>query len=335
MTSGLVSIGLPVYNGADDLRRSLDSLLSQTHTNFELIISDNASTDAVTQRITEEYAARDPRIRLTRQQNNRGAITNFLWVLNQSRGEFFMWAAHDDAWADDYIDKLVNSLVAAPDAVLATPTTLVEMTMRTGAKQLQTIPAAPNAGCQATLDVFIEHIACTWIYGMYRSEWLKTAAPEMLKYPLLYGDIIWMYGLLLERQVVGNADARFHYTAVQGKRRELTPSLKMKLWAIVLYQTIRLTWSRVPRAKRLLGLRKACWFYYRHHVRRGNPVGTTVRIIKLLVMWSWFGLKQMASAIWARLQSTTKSLSHERIQTTHAVQTNSPSLMKCEERHAA
>ena len=67
MNSRLVSIGMPVYNGGEDLRRALDSILAQTHTNFELIISDNASTDELTKALTEEYARKDARIRLTRQ----------------------------------------------------------------------------------------------------------------------------------------------------------------------------------------------------------------------------------------------------------------------------
>ena len=67
-----VSIGMPVYNGAAFLKESLDSLLSQTYGDFELIISDNASTDE-TESICRSYAAGDPRVRYQRQEENRGA----------------------------------------------------------------------------------------------------------------------------------------------------------------------------------------------------------------------------------------------------------------------
>lgn len=100
-----ISIGMPVYNGVKYIREALDSLLAQTFTDFELIISDNASTDA-TQSICEEYARRDPRIRYVRQAENKGALANFQFVLDQSRGEFFMWAAADDLWDRRWIETV-------------------------------------------------------------------------------------------------------------------------------------------------------------------------------------------------------------------------------------
>ncbi len=104
-----VSIGMPVYNGAGFIRDALDSLLAQTFTDFELIISDNASTDD-TQAICAAYAARDPRIRYIRQPRNQGGVPNFLYVLQQARGDYFMWAAHDDIWAPDWLDVLIAGL---------------------------------------------------------------------------------------------------------------------------------------------------------------------------------------------------------------------------------
>lgn len=100
-----VSIGMPVYNGAKYIREALDSLLVQTFTDLELIISDNASTDD-TQAICEEYAQRDPRISYVRQSENKGALANFQFVLDQASGEFFMWAAADDRWDEHWIEAI-------------------------------------------------------------------------------------------------------------------------------------------------------------------------------------------------------------------------------------
>ena len=100
-----VSIGMPVYNGAKYIREALDSLLMQTFCDFELVISDNASTDD-TQAICEMYARKDPRIRYWRAANNRGASLNFQFVLDQAKGEFFMWAAADDRWDGDWVENL-------------------------------------------------------------------------------------------------------------------------------------------------------------------------------------------------------------------------------------
>lgn len=114
----LVSIGLPVYNGERFLREALDSLLAQEHRHFELIISDNASTDETPQ-ICAEYAARDSRIRYIRRKNNEGAVNNFNLVLKLAEGDFFMWAASDDLWEATYISSLLRLLTADAGAVLA------------------------------------------------------------------------------------------------------------------------------------------------------------------------------------------------------------------------
>ena len=109
LNSPLVSIGLPVFNGERFLRKALDSLLAQEFADFEIIISDNASTD-MTGKICKEYTARDSRIRYIRQTENMGGIFNFNFVLREAHGEYFMWAAADDQWATDFIHSLVVGL---------------------------------------------------------------------------------------------------------------------------------------------------------------------------------------------------------------------------------
>jgi glycosyltransferase involved in cell wall biosynthesis len=114
----LVSIGMPVYNGEEYLREALDSLLGQDYEDFELIISDNASSDR-TPDICQEYLQRDDRIRYVRQPENRGPSANFNFLLNEARGDFFMWAAADDVWDKHFISLLVNALVANPQCATA------------------------------------------------------------------------------------------------------------------------------------------------------------------------------------------------------------------------
>jgi glycosyltransferase involved in cell wall biosynthesis len=111
-----VSIGIPVFNGGRMLRQALDSLLAQTFTDFEIVISDNASTDE-TQEICEQYAAADPRIRYYRNDTNLGARPNFNRVFELSRGEFFRWNSHDDWVAPAYIERCVSALRHDPEAV--------------------------------------------------------------------------------------------------------------------------------------------------------------------------------------------------------------------------
>jgi glycosyltransferase involved in cell wall biosynthesis len=104
-----VSIGMPVYNCERFVDEAIGSLLSQTYTDFELIISDNASTDR-TGEICRAYAERDARVRYIRQEENIGPSRNFIFVLEHAVGNYFMWAAGDDIWASNWIEELVREI---------------------------------------------------------------------------------------------------------------------------------------------------------------------------------------------------------------------------------
>ncbi len=118
----IVSIGLPVFNGEDYLEAALESLLTQTFTDFELIISDNASTDR-TAAICEAYAAKDARIRYHRNDYNIGAAENFNRVFHLSRGKYFKWAAHDDLCAPTFLERCIEILEQDSSVVLCAPKT--------------------------------------------------------------------------------------------------------------------------------------------------------------------------------------------------------------------
>jgi glycosyltransferase involved in cell wall biosynthesis len=113
-----LAIGLPVFNGSAYLAEALEALLGQTYTDFELIISDNASTDA-TEEICRDFASRDPRVRYIRQPRNIGAIPNHNAVFSASSTELFKWASDDDLYARDLVERCVAALDEHPEAVLA------------------------------------------------------------------------------------------------------------------------------------------------------------------------------------------------------------------------
>jgi hypothetical protein len=112
-----VSIGLPVYNGDNYLAETLDSILAQTFTDFELVISDNASTDG-TEAICHEYARRDRRIRFVRNPTNLGAAWNYNRVFELARGAYFKWNGHDDPLAPLFLEGCVEVLDGDPGIVL-------------------------------------------------------------------------------------------------------------------------------------------------------------------------------------------------------------------------
>ena len=168
----LVSIGLPVYNGGEAVRRALDSLLAQDYPHFELIVSDNASTDG-TWDILQAYAARDPRIKLYRNAHNEGAARNFTRVYELAAGEYFMWAAHDDRWEPGFVSLCVQHLLAHPAAAVcyagqpATP--------------FRTAPALDHAEAWQRARSLLD----TWpapavaIYGLFRRAALRPALPAL------------------------------------------------------------------------------------------------------------------------------------------------------------
>ena len=112
-----LTIGLPVYNGERYLAESIEALLGQSYTDFELIISDNASTDD-TSLICGRYAKQDSRIRYYRQPRNVGLAPNHNFCARQARGELFKWAAADDLYHRDLLLRCVEVLDERPEVVL-------------------------------------------------------------------------------------------------------------------------------------------------------------------------------------------------------------------------
>ena len=111
-----LTIGMPVYNGAATIERALSSLTNQTYRNFNILISDNGSTDD-TEAICKRLAAADSRIEYYRQPENLGAVANFHYLLESAQAEYFMWAAADDLWAPGFVQKCIEFLDANQDYV--------------------------------------------------------------------------------------------------------------------------------------------------------------------------------------------------------------------------
>jgi glycosyltransferase involved in cell wall biosynthesis len=115
-----ISIGLPVYNGELFIQETLRSLVNQSFADFEIIISDNASTDK-TESICRSYADQDSRIRYYKNPHNVGAAKNYNITFELSRGKYFKWAAHDDLCAPEYLEQCIEVLESLPSVVLSYP----------------------------------------------------------------------------------------------------------------------------------------------------------------------------------------------------------------------
>jgi glycosyltransferase involved in cell wall biosynthesis len=117
-----ISIGMPAYNSSPTIGATIESLLAQSFTDFELIVSDNASTDA-TRELVEGYASRDRRVRYLRQPVNIGVNPNYSHVVRCARGELFKWSSSSDWCAPSFLERCLQVLQTHDDTVLAVPRT--------------------------------------------------------------------------------------------------------------------------------------------------------------------------------------------------------------------
>ncbi|MBL1198135.1 MAG: glycosyltransferase family 2 protein [Nostoc sp. GBBB01] len=189
-----LSIGLPVYNGEKFLQEALDSLLAQTFEDFELIISDNASTDK-TEQICRAYANKDQRIRYYRNEHNIGCARNFNRVLELASGEYFKWAAYDDLHAPDFISKCVEILDSDPSIILCHTQVYFIDEQR---KFLQNYNIKLKTDSLKPQDRFHELLAkhlCYQCYGVIRTSALKRI-PPMGGYGNADGILLLRLGLL-------------------------------------------------------------------------------------------------------------------------------------------
>jgi glycosyltransferase involved in cell wall biosynthesis len=119
-----LTVGMPVYNGERYVAEAIESILGQTHADFELVISDNCSTDA-TEEICRSYAARDDRISYSRLNHNRGAAYNYNRVFELNRSPLFKFASHDDVCLPRFLEVCLDAYKEAPeDTVLCFPATI-------------------------------------------------------------------------------------------------------------------------------------------------------------------------------------------------------------------
>jgi glycosyltransferase involved in cell wall biosynthesis len=115
----LVSVGLPIYNRPEKMKKSLDCLINQTYTNLEIIVSNDCSPNPEIYAILDEYKTKDSRLHIHTQQTNLGIYRNFWFVLQKATGQYFMYAQEDDLWEPDFIEKLVHQLERHPEQAMA------------------------------------------------------------------------------------------------------------------------------------------------------------------------------------------------------------------------
>lgn len=172
-----VSIGLPVFNGEKHLRQAISSILNQTFSDFELIISDNASTDN-TEKICKEYAARDARIFYYRNKKNIGAPANHNVVFNLSQGHYFHWFSADDILSPLFLEKTIEIMERNPSIILCFSNFIrIDECDQIIDRNNQSLGESDNVRERLHQLASLDH-DCELNYGLIRSEILRKTELE-------------------------------------------------------------------------------------------------------------------------------------------------------------
>ena len=179
-----ISIGIPVYNGEKFIRKCIESVLQQTNKNFELIISDNASTDS-TRKICEEYLNKDNRIIFVRQDKNMGGGWNFNFLLQKAIGEYFVWVAADTFLLPEFLEKNIAVLESQDKVVGCISKIKIDSTyidkfktekdilkkIGLAYRPFDTLPITGNY--MERIRKYLKHFPWEMFYSVYRTEALR------------------------------------------------------------------------------------------------------------------------------------------------------------------
>ena len=222
LTQPLVSICLPVYNGAGRMHRAVDSLLGQTYPHIELILSDNCSTDS-TPHICETYKNSDARVRFFRQQENIGQVRNMFASLQEARGEYVMLASDDDWWHPRFIEDVLSLLLKYPHhgvAMSSFARTDDEGNIKSIVSYAGDLDLTKKNYCAVARRMIMRAPIHIFLYGIYRRE----ALMPLLKRPApacLFWDRIFMTEAALSFRFATLPEVRFHktYSSRPAKKR--------------------------------------------------------------------------------------------------------------------
>lgn len=218
MTPPPVTVALPVYNGGALLGECLACLAGQSFPDFRVLICDNASTDETADRAAG-MAASDPRFVHLRRPENIGPAANFAAAMHEAESPLFLWRAHDDLSAPDYLAVLVAALAAAPGAQLAAAAVLRERLHPDGRSSRRRIPFVMPEGANpaARLRHGLAHVHPGWFYGLWRRAAITRLWSAVLaRYPHAWAsDMLILARALAEGGVTGSDATHFHQRLVE------------------------------------------------------------------------------------------------------------------------
>jgi glycosyltransferase involved in cell wall biosynthesis len=301
----MISIGMPVYNGENYIAAALDSILAQSFADFELIVSDNASTDA-TAEICRSYQARDPRIRYYRNPGNLGAAKNHNRVFELSCGKYFKWACHDDVLAPDFLSQCVAVLEQDPSVVLCHSriTLLDEFNKRTVPLPATFAEGASPSPARRFGGVIVHDRSCADIYGVIRADALRQTS---LIAPYVGSDRILRAELALRGRFHEIPEHLFFLRDHAGRSVRSMPAHHQRVaWfdpdrqgqkVFPHWRILAEYWKATRRAPLTSGQRLQCWLCLAFWVgRSGNWTRMAADVIIFIKPGAWRFLYELARA---------------------------------------
>lgn len=267
-----VTIGVPVYNGAATLSKSLESIDAQTFRDFIVVISDNASTD-LTRDIIDQFARGKENVHIISRPNTVPAYENFFSLALEAQTEFFVWLADDDWWEPDFLQECVSALdqQAGARGAFTDYTVYYHFNATFGAKS----SPVPSLSWDPSLNFIIRSsdMVPSAFYGVYRSWDIKEALRQH-SYNFDFSDVfltlvIALRGMLaIVPRDLYRAGVKTSATVV---RRSLDGST-LKYWPFLKAATA-LAYEKLPKGRATLAVINLWWRVIelrRHNRRNGN-----------------------------------------------------------------
>ena len=257
-----VTIGLPTFNGEKYIGRAIESALTQTFTNFQLIISDNNSTDS-TSKICKEYEKKDKRIKYFQHKKNKGWTFNFPFVLETANSEYFVWLADDDYWEPTFLEKNVSILDSKKNIVGSIGLVKffgienfrikndlifkIKNLLRRGSNKnfKKYIHVRPVSGSyEKKAETYLRFGQASFVYGLFRTKELKKRMVKMghawdgllLLSILKEGDFYVVDQILLHRFVSGvhsgSGYLNFYKKNIIGLHELIFPTSNIAMWCL-------------------------------------------------------------------------------------------------------
>lgn len=241
-----ISVAVPTRNEQDNIAKTIESVLDQTFTNFELLVSDNHSSDSTVKTINS-YVAKDKRVRLFEQPLNIGAISNMNFLFRQSRGDYFIILGAHDLWSTNYLESLHRVLEKNQKAVCAFGQTLfIDAQENNLHIPSRTIDTAGMTQSEKFISIVIS--GQNLLFGLFRKNALEqvpeqrhiVGSGEMLLQSIaIFGDFVQVPEARFFRRVVRNQE---NYLEKRERYSEQLFETRLQKFAFLFFPHARLLW---------------------------------------------------------------------------------------------